>query len=267
MMGQTSNRTICAGTNTSFSITATSTGPLSYRWQVNPGSGFVDLANGGVYNGGSSNTLTITGVTYSMNGYVYRSLVRSGTCGYITTGATATLTINSTPSITVRPVSLTICLGAPVTFSVTVSPTVTPAATYQWRKGVVNIFGAIGSTYTISSIAAGDAGSYDVVLTNICGVVTSDQATVTINQLPTCSITDGFDAVRAGSTTTWNATAGMLSYSWTGPGGFIATTQSITFGVAGSYTVTITDVNGCQSTCSRTLTVNPLPTTSPIYHL
>lgn len=204
MMGQTSNRTICAGTNTSFSITATSTGPLSYRWQVNPGSGFVDLANGGVYNGGSSNTLTITGVTYSMNGYIYRSLVRSGT---------------------------------------------------------------IGSTYTISSIAAGDAGSYDVVLTNICGVVTSDQATVTINQLPTCSITDGFDAVRAGSTTTWNATAGMLSYSWTGPGGFIATTQSITFGVAGSYTVTITDVNGCQSTCSRTLTVNPLPTTSPIYHL
>ena len=44
-----------------------------------------------------------------------------------------------------------------------------------------------------------------------------------------------------------------------GPTGFIAITQNITIGTAGTYTVTIFD--GSQyNNCSRTLTVNPRPT-------
>jgi hypothetical protein len=51
----------------------------------------------------------------------------------------------------------------------------------------------------------------------------------------------------------------MTTYAWTGPGGFTASTQSTgNISVAGTYTVTITNANGCSSTCSRTLTVNTI---------
>ena len=76
--------------------------------------------------------------------------------------------------------------------------------------------------------------------------------------LPPCSIT-GDNAICTGETTQFCAPAGMASYVWTGPGGFTATTQCITVGVAGPYCVTITDANGCQSNCCRTLTVSPPP--------
>ncbi|MBN1505096.1 MAG: T9SS type A sorting domain-containing protein, partial [Candidatus Eisenbacteria bacterium] len=49
-------------------------------------------------------------------------------------------------------------------------------------------------------------------------------------------------------------------YSWSGPGGFSAATRCTgPIGTAGTYTVTITDANGCQSTCDTTLTVYPAP--------
>jgi hypothetical protein len=41
------------------------------------------------------------------------------------------------------------------------------------------------------------------------------------------------------------------TFSWTGPGGFTSTSQSPTVTTPGSYTVTVTDSNGCTgSACS-----------------
>ena len=74
----------------------------------------------------------------------------------------------------------------------------------------------------------------------------------------TCNITGGSDAVCSGFTTTWSSPAGMTTYSWTGPSGFTAVTQDITISISGEYTVILTDFSGTIS-CSRTLTVNPLP--------
>src|SRR5512142_490628 len=51
----------------------------------------------------------------------------------------------------------------------------------------------------------------------------------------------------------------MTSYLWSGPQHNGATTQCITIGTAGEYTVIITDANGCADTCSRTLTVDNQP--------
>src|SRR5690606_16222396 len=49
-----------------------------------------------------------------------------------------------------------------------------------WRRNGTNIGGANSATYTITGVDAGDAGSYDVVVTNTCGSVTSNIAVLTV---------------------------------------------------------------------------------------
>jgi hypothetical protein len=84
------------------------------------------------------------------------------------------------PSITSHPQSQTKIVGQSVTFSVTASGS--PPLSYQWRKNGQNINGATSSSYTISSVTTADAGNYDCVVTNACGSVTSNSATLTVAQ-------------------------------------------------------------------------------------
>ncbi len=94
------------------------------------------------------------------------------------TPVTYSITVNRSPTISVQPVNQSTCAGNSVTFSATASGT--PAPTYQWRKGGIDISGALLPSYAISSILASDAGNYDVVITNICGAVTSNSVNLTI---------------------------------------------------------------------------------------
>ena len=101
----------------------------------------------------------------------YDVVVSVNNCTSVTSAA-ATLAINTAPTITTQPAaSQIICLGTSATFSVVASGT--PAPTYQWKKGGTDISGATSSSYTIASVAAADAGTYSVVVTNTCGNVTS----------------------------------------------------------------------------------------------
>jgi hypothetical protein len=83
------------------------------------------------------------------------------------------------PTITLQPQSPVATAGATVTFSVTATGT-TPLG-YQWRKDGTAITGATSASYSIASVAPGDAGSYVVVVSNVAGSVTSQAATVTLN--------------------------------------------------------------------------------------
>lgn len=88
---QPSNATVCTSSNTSFSVAATGT-TLSYQWQVNSGSGFTNITNGGVYSNATTATLNLTGAHSAMNGYTYRCYV-SNSCGNLNTN-TVSLTVN-----------------------------------------------------------------------------------------------------------------------------------------------------------------------------
>ena len=73
------NQTICTDKVATFTVAvATGTGPHSYQWQVSTNSGnpvWTNIANGGVYSGATSATLTITAPPVSMSGYLYRCVV------------------------------------------------------------------------------------------------------------------------------------------------------------------------------------------------
>ncbi|MDP2888114.1 MAG: Calx-beta domain-containing protein, partial [Bacteroidota bacterium] len=94
------------------------------------------------------------------------------------------------PTISDQPDAATKCVGGSVSFSVTASGPGT--ITYSWRKnGVAIVPAETGSSYTISSVVSANAGSYDVVITRLCGSsVTSDAAVLTVNPVPTLSIDD-----------------------------------------------------------------------------
>src|SRR5258708_7043851 len=93
-------------------------------------------------------------------------VVVSGVCGAPATSGGASLTVNQNVLVVGSPASLTNCPGTSATFSVNASGT---GLSYQWRKGGAAILGATNASYTIASVVAGDAGSYDVVVSGVCG--------------------------------------------------------------------------------------------------
>jgi hypothetical protein len=121
-------------------------------------------------------------------------VVVTSSCGALTSQA-ATLTVNPATAITTQPANQTVCAGASATFTVTATGA---SLTYQWRRNGANIAGATGTVFMIAATAAGDAGSYDVVVTGACGTVTSAAATLTVNQCPPggCRITICFRSAR-----------------------------------------------------------------------
>ena len=79
---------------------------------------------------------------------------------------------------------------------------------------------------------------------------------ITTNGQPVCYITGGSDEICYGNSTSWSAPDGMITYLWTGPSGFSASTRNVIVNRAGSYTLIISDIQGTES-CSRNLIVDP----------
>jgi Immunoglobulin domain/Regulator of chromosome condensation (RCC1) repeat len=84
----------------------------------------------------------------------------------------------SSPSILVQPAAQSAEVGGAVTFSVSASGEA--PISYQWRKNGINISGATGSTYTISSVTSNHAGEYTCYVSNYGGGVTSTAATLSV---------------------------------------------------------------------------------------
>ncbi len=209
----------------------------------------------------SPGTYTVTG-THSVGGC---STVQNGSVDIV---------MNTAPSISAQPVSVTKCIGASVTFSVTASGT---SPTFQWRKNGVNIGGATLSSYTIPSVVAGDAGNFDVVVSvSSCLSVTSSVATLTVVSVPnqynvsgggtSCSTGPGINVGLSNSQTNVN----YQLYLGASPVGspVAGTGAAISFGlqnVAGTYTVIATHATGgCtrNQNGSAVITVNTAPSIS-----
>jgi hypothetical protein len=157
--------------------------------------------------------------------------------------------------------------------SFTVSATGGGTLAYQWRKGGTAISGATAATYSIAATSTSDAGSYDVIVSNSAGSVTSAAATLTVaaaTSAPVIVTQPVSQSVAAGASVTLTVTAsgsGTLQYQWRKGGSAIsgATAGSYTIASAaaadaGSYDVVISNTLG--SATSNAVTLDVTTTTS-----
>jgi hypothetical protein len=235
----TATQTVCTGSSLSFAVTAVGQ-TLSYQWKKN--SINISGATSAAYNIASASA----GDAGSYKCYV------TGVCG-VDSSTVSVVTVNQGPSITQQPQAQTLCAGTTLNLSVAITGS---GLTYQWQKGGVNISGETATTFTRTNTAVSDSGSYVCVITSGCGNLNSQSAHVTLNPIPTASISPATAAVCAGSSIALTASGGG-TYTWSNSLGTAAAVNPSPTS-ATTYSVTVT-LNSCTATASRLVTVNALP--------
>jgi gliding motility-associated-like protein len=210
--------TICAG----IAGTLTASGANTYTWSPSTG---LSATTGATV---SANPATTT--TYTVTGTAATGCVNT---------ASVVVTVTPAATLSITPVNVS-CFGG-TNGSATVSPAGgTTPYTYSWAPS-----GGIAAT------ASGlTAGTYTVTVTTNNGCVSTLSTTITqptgmtltmASVNATCGSANGQASVSATGGTS------PYTYAWTPSGGSGSTATALT---AGSYTVTVTDNNGCTSTNS-----------------
>ena len=195
-------------------------------------------AGGYVYNWSSGAN---TAVASNLSGGVYTVTVTDlNSCS-----ASTQVTVSTTngPSITNSVISNVSCSGGTDGgVNITVSGG-TPGYSYLWSSGAVT-----------QDIAGVGAGTYTVTVTDANSCSTSGVYTITQPSAVTASGTVTNVKCNAGTDGSIDITpsggSGVYTYNWS----TTAITQDVSGLVAGSYTVTITDDNGCSGTATYTVT-------------
>ncbi|MBK9254632.1 MAG: hypothetical protein IPM42_04025 [Saprospiraceae bacterium] len=156
-----------------------------------------------------------------------------------TNTATRTVTVNNLPNLIITG-NNSICIGASTTL------TASGASTYAWNNGA--------NTASIT-VSPQTTTTYTVTATDISGCTNTAARTVTVNPLPQAAIT-GNNTLCLGVSTTLIASGGV-SYLWNT--GATSTSIVVSPAVTTLYTVTVTDINGCTATASRTVTIVNAP--------
>ncbi len=251
-------------TSATFTVAVAGTAPFTYRWLKDG----VSLFNGGNISGASSSGLTVNPVSY-LDAAGYSVIVSNG-IGNSVTSSVALLTVND-PIMITQPLSQTNIAGTTATF--TVVATGSPALTYQWKKGATalvnggDIAGADAATLQLANVAAGTAGSYSVVVSNVGGSnVTSAAAVLTVATPPAIIFPPASRTVAAGAKVAFGVTAtgfAPLSYQWksnsvsiAGATGATYTIASAQLSDAGTYTVVITNMAGSASASASLAVIN-----------
>ncbi|MBK9256236.1 MAG: hypothetical protein IPM42_12175 [Saprospiraceae bacterium] len=223
----------CTSTGTrTLTINNNPTAVISGATEICTGANTTWIASGGtsyVW----SNLFTTESITVSTAGDYTVTVTDANGC---TDSTTLTLSTNDSPTATISG-SNNICEGGSTVF------TAFGGASYEWSNG-----------FTTESITVSDADDYTVTVTDASGCTSTGTRTLTINNNPTAAIT-GATEICTGANTTWIASGGT-SYVWSN----LFTTGSITVSIAGDYTVTVTDANGCTSSATQTLSTNDSPT-------
>lgn len=240
-----------------FSTSASGTS-ISYQWQVSTDGGLTYTNIPGETN----STLTISPLSSTMNNNRYRVIITSLSCDAVTSNS-GVLSVSTPASVNAQPADVSACENAAATISATASGT---NISYQWQVSTdggvtyTNITGENAASLTLNNVTTSmNNNKYRLIVTESnCGSINSDPATLTVNNLPVVTIAaNPSTVVMPGQTVTLTAssTNPVNTYSWYNNGVVISgqSGNSITVndnGI-GSYTVSVTDNNGCSSSSNN----------------
>jgi hypothetical protein len=218
---------ICLGSPFTISMSATGAA-LSYQWQ----------RNGVNIDGATQSSYSVTAAA-AQDFASYRAIV-SGTCGNITSSSVTIVQIPPTVISGQPAASTTLCAGSLYALTVTATGA---NLNYQWQKqsgaSFTNLSGATGASYTVGSVATSDAGTYRVIVTGVCGTVTSSTAALFVNTPVSVTTQPSWSSANActGETTTLSMTASgtVSSYQWQKFNGI--SWQDVTGATSTSYTI------------------------------
>lgn len=158
--------------------------------------------------------------------------------GFCPSPTSTTVVVNSNPTVSINGTA-TICQGT--TSSLTTNA---PFSQYSWSNG-----------QSTASISPGASGIYTVTVTDGNGCTATNNFNLTVNPNPVPVIAGDFDFCQ-GSSSVLSTTQPYAGYFWSTGAASATTTASS----ASSYTVTVTDANGCTGSSSQLITVFAPPT-------
>jgi PKD repeat protein len=225
-----SSPAICNGSST----TLTASGATSYTWTPATGLSCTNCA-GPTANPTATTTYTVTGTSGSCSGT-----------------ANVTVTVNPLPNASASATPSTLCEGQNIALS---TPTVS-GATYAWTGP--NGFTASIRNPTITAATTAASGTYTVTVTSSNGCTNTSNVTVTVNALPTITVSPSSPTICSGQSVALTAN-GATTYTWTPATGLSTTTgATVTATLTATQTYTVTGTaNGCSNTANVTVTVAP----------
>ncbi len=236
----TNNSPLCVGQ--AVALTGTTTSAINWTW-TGPG--------------GFTSTLQNPTVPTGLAG-VYTLTAGSATCS-----VTATTTITNLPPTAVNfvPTTPNVCQGSNITVTAS-DPSNT--ATFVWAASP-----ALSCTNCANPTISPTATSTYTVTGTVGSCSLTNTVTVTVNAIPTASVSPTNPGVSCGSVVLTGSTDIGDSYQWYSQAGAIfgANTSTYTATTSGTYHVQVSKIaTGCsQNSANVVVNINPLPTavTSP----
>lgn len=220
-------------------LTLTATGGTTYSW-TGP-TGFVS----------NQNPVTLALTNTNQSGYYYVTGTNGMNCS---ASDSILITANPLPTTTFTSNVVTsnaICSGD------TVQIQVSGGVFYTWNGP--NNFTSFNNVIHFTPILAINTGNYTVQVTDLNGCSTSD--TIALSITP-----DQFGSINGATSLCPKATlvltaSGGGTYSWSGPNQFVSSNETITIpsftaGQQGTYSVLVTDTNGCTSLNSTEVSIS-----------
>jgi hypothetical protein len=253
----------CVGA--SFTIGISALNVASYTWFRN-----------GTSTSQTNSVLNINPFTSADTGTYSVVMTGNAPCPSVTSTSTSAPQTNAAV-IGTEPSPTDVCHGSNLTLTVNAQA----AQTYQWKKNGVNIAGATGNTYSVSSVSHADSGIYSVVAIAFNGCINDTSTNVNV------SIKNPINLITQPSTSTSlcegaRYTVGVsgqniLSYQWkkngvnvsngSGANSNLFEINPVSNSDPGSYSVLLSGIAPCPNVTSsaNTLAVTPLAkiTTQP----
>jgi len=236
----TPNDTVCAGTSVTFTATPIHVGVAPF---------YTFKVNGTSIQNDTSATFTTTNLA---NGDKVVVVLTSGSC--VVVSDTITMIVNPLPIPTAGSNS-PICAGDSLKL------TSFGGISYAWTGP--NSYSSSAQNPTFLHASASLSGTYIVTVTAENGCSAMDSIAVLVHPLPIPSVSSNSPICAGGFLSL--TSSGGISYAWTGPNNFSSVTQNLGFLnastlLSGTYTVKVTNANGCTAADSTVVAVNALPT-------